>query len=58
MIVERLTEQYSLSMELLLVALGLLMIVVIAYIYIEPAIAGILAIFFIFILWKWEEISV
>ena len=45
-------------MELFLVALTLLSIVFIAYIYIEPAIAGILAIFFIFLLWKWEEISV
>jgi len=45
-------------MELFLVALTLFSIVFIAYIYIEPAIAGILAIFFIFLLWKWEEISV
>jgi hypothetical protein len=45
-------------MELFLVALALLALSVIVAIYLEPPVVFILIAFFIFVLWKWEEISV
>ena len=57
MIEESFKEQYSLRMELFLVALALLALSVIVAIYLEPPVVFILIAFFIFVLWKWEEIS-
>jgi hypothetical protein len=46
-------ERYSIDMELFLVALGLLFLVFVVFSYLEPPVAVILTIFFVFVLWKY-----
>ena len=48
-------EPYSISMELLLVALGLLIMLVIVANYVDTTIALILAPFFIYFLWTYMQ---
>jgi hypothetical protein len=40
-------------MELFLVALGLLFLVFVVFSYLEPPVAVILTVFFVFVLWKY-----